>query len=476
MSTKMLLTTKLDQRLVMNQQLSQAITLLQYNTLELRQVIQQFIENNPLIEIVEDEAYDESETVTSQTNNDEELDQLFKYSAETTRTMHGHSDESALDNYANPKSLREHLLEQTWICGFDESKQILAEGIIDAIDDNGWLTLSIEDIQSIFCKYHPIEKESIEEVLTKIKTFDPPGIAASDLRECLLLQIEHKKVQDEVWEHAYILIKEYFDLLADGQYKAIIKKMKIEPQEYQNIMRMIRSLNPKPGLLFSSDSHINVEPELYVKKFKNKWQVFLSDSILTRIQVNHQYHELIKKNRRQDSYHSLAKELQEAQWLINGLKRRNATLLNVATHIIKLQSDFLDYGQAHMRPLNIMDVSQALELHESTVSRVTTGKYIATPRGVFELKFFFPSYVLTQSGDSCSEIAVKEMIKDIVNQETREHIYSDSEIAALLKQKGLRIARRTVAKYRDALKILPSYQRMHAHAQASETKSSGSTS
>ncbi|VVC77076.1 RNA polymerase sigma-54 factor [Aquicella siphonis] len=467
MSTKMLLTTKLDQRLAMNQQLSQAITLLQYNTLELKQVIQQYIETNPLIEVVEGETHDDTDTVTSHTQDEEELSQLFRYSADLARNSYSYADDSTLENYSNPKTLREHLIEQTWLCKFNASQQLIAEAIIDAIDDNGWLSASIAEIQVSLSKEYAQDTGSFYNVLGKIQTFDPPGVGARDLRECLLLQLDQYPDKHNAWNHARTIVSAYFELLASGQYKNLMKKMNLTSREYHDAMKIIRSLNPKPGLLLSSDNNIQIEPELYVKKFRNSWRVFLSDSIMTRIRINQHYHELIKKNKKQDSFQSLSKELQEAQWLLTGLKRRNETLLNVASHIIRLQNEFLDRGQAFMKPLNIVDVSQALDLHESTVSRVTTGKYIATPRGVFELKYFFPSYVLTHDGDSCSEIAVKEMIKEIVRTESGGHIHSDSEIASLLKQKGIKIARRTVAKYRDALKISPSYQRSHEYAQTS---------
>jgi RNA polymerase sigma-54 factor len=210
---------------------------------------------------------------------------------------------------------------------------------------------------------------------------------------------------------------------------------------------------------FSTEMNINLEPELYVKKVKNKWQVFLAESLLTQVKINKQYQEIIRQHKKQGSYATLKHELEEARNLLKGLKKRNETLLAVGSYIIELQQDFLERGPAFMKPMNIVDVSQVLTIHESTVSRVTTGKYIMTNRGVFELKYFFPSHVGMQTGDTCSAIAVKSYIKEIINQETVEHALSDEEIAEILRKKGITISRRTVAKYRESMKILASYQR-----------------
>lgn len=456
MSTKMLLTAKLDQRLVMSQQLTQAITLLQYNTLDLKQLVQQYIETNPLIEIENPENI-ETETASIKADDSEESSQLFNFTADLSRSNRYNGDETTLENYSIPKTLREHLMEQTLLCQFKPLKQTIAETIIDSVDENGQLPLSLSEISNMIDE--PVDMTIIEEVLKKIQTFDPPGIAARDLRECLLIQLDHLPQQDQTWTTAKNILSGSFELLSKYDHKAVIKSLSINQQQFDQAMALIRSLNPKPGLSFLRETDLNNEPELYVKKTKNKWKVFLSESILTNIKINNEYQNLIRQNKKHESYDALSKELQEAQWLLKGLQRRNETLFNVASHIVKLQTDFLDYGRAFMKPMNIIDVSQALNIHESTVSRVTTGKYLATPRGVFELKFFFPSYVLTSSGEACSDTAVKEMIKEIIDGENSNKPHSDNEIAKQLKDKGVNIARRTIAKYREALKILPSYQR-----------------
>lgn len=450
MSTKMLLTPKLDQRLVMNQQLRQAITLLQYNTLDLKQLVQQYIENNPLIEVEENEKADDTKSVNLE---------FSQFTANVYKSKQYHEDENSIDNFSIRKTLRDHLLEQTLLCQFDPIQQIIAETIIDAIDEKGRLTMGVSDIQQTLLDQGPPSISLINEVLMKIQVLDPVGVGASDLRECLLIQLRTQE-QTRVHQVAMEILNQHFDALAHHHSKTIIKQLGLTQVDYTSAMSLIRSLNPNPGLNFYNDLELNAEPELYVKKIKNKWTVFLTESILTQIKINKEYKDLIKKSRHKNQPNDAIQEIvQEAQWLYSGIKRRNQTLLIVASRIMELQMDFLEKGPAFMKPLNIADVAQSLELHESTVSRITTEKYIATPKGIFELKYFFPSQVLTESGTGCSAIAVKELIKEILDQEKDGQVLSDGDIAALLKEKGINIARRTVAKYREGMKILSSYQR-----------------
>ena len=474
MSTKMQVTMKLDQRLMMSQQLRQAIALLQYNTLDLKQLVQQHVETNPLLEVEETEAEnhsEEDEDFQVSSNSSEEQSQSGSFSANLSKRGQAYEDESTLENYSIPKSLREHLLDQTLLCRFSELEQLIAIAIIDAIDENGYLTMSLDDIQKTIVTSEPIENAMLETVLKTVQTFDPVGVASRDIRECMLIQLASFSQQDQTWENARkIITSEYFEDFATSNEKKMIKHLGLSCKEYTAAMALIRTFNPHPGDQYSSEVEINIEPELFVKKIKIGWQVFLADSILTNVKINGQYQAVIKQNKKHSSYQALKQELEEAKALLNGLRRRNETLLLVAMYIMEFQSDFLDLGHTYMKPMNIVDVAQSLELHESTISRITTGKFIATPRGVFELKYFFPSHVFTNTGEACSAIAVKAHIKEILNQETSEHIYSDSEIAALLEKKGINIARRTVAKYREAMKILPSYQRMGKSASTSKSE------
>lgn len=464
MSNKMLVTMRQDLRLTMSQQLHQAITLLQYNTLELKQLVKQYLETNPLIEVDELEA----EVKEDETYSEEETDDLnsYQYANSFNQSRQFNDKENTLENIAIHKSLRSHLLEQTLLCGFDASQQAIAEAIIDSIDDKGYLTMSLSEIQQTFTDIPTMPV--LENILKIIQTFDPAGIAARDIRECLLIQLDGCQLKDTIWELAYKIINEWFATMMSVNTRQMIKKLGISEEEYSSAMLLIKTLNLNPGSIFSQNTDLNIEPELYVKKIKDIWQVFLSDSILTNVKVNSQYQDLIRQNKNHRSYPSLKQELEEAQNLLKGLKRRNETLFNVASYIIEMQSDFLDHGAGFLKPMNMADVAVALNLHESTVSRITTGKYIATPRGVFELKFFFPSHVATQDGRTCSATAVKAFIKEIISHETGQHIYSDNEIVDMLLAKGIKIARRTVAKYREEMHILSSYQRqLLSHSQKS---------
>lgn len=464
MSTKMLVSVKLDQRLSMSQQLRQAITLLQYNTLDLKQLVRQQLEANPLLEAEENEnesSIDKEDSYITTSESTEDPMQFLKYSASLSKTNKVYEDESALENHSIPKSLREHLLDQTLLCHFDKQQQMIAEAIIDAVDENGYLTMTLEDIQHILTLDLFPDLSQLEYVLRKIQTFDPIGVASRDIKECLLLQLEQFSEKDAIWEIAYKSIKDHIENIAAINTKKIIKDLKVSQEDFLDAMVLIRSLNPHPCWAYSSDLDLNIEPELYVKKIKGRWQVFLSESILTNLKINKQYQDLIKQNKKHGSYEALKQELEEARGLLKGLRHRNETLLMVASYIMEMQREFLDHGKSHMKSLNIADAAQALEVHESTISRVTTGKYIATPQGVYELKYFFPSYVSTQSGETCSDTAVKACIQEIISAETSNHVYSDNEIAEMLQKKlGVNIARRTVAKYREALKIMSSYQRL----------------
>lgn len=465
MSTKMLVTMKLDQRLTMSQQLRQAITLMQYTTLDLKQLVQQTLETNPLLELVEQEIIeplDENENFSQAAIGQEDEAAALKYTADLVKrnTLYQHNEESELENYSLPESLRAHLLEQTLLCQFTQTEQRLAENIIDAIDDKGYLILSLDEIAHIAVEQgQTVDVSQVEHMLKIVQGFDPLGVGARDLRECLLLQLQDYPQHDAAWQLAMRILMDYAECLAESNTKKMLKKLNVTPKEYANALTLIRTLDPAPGERYTLESRIYVEPELYVEKRKNTWCVFLTESILTNLKINHQYQELIRENKRNGSYGTLRKELDEARFLLKGLQRRNETLLAVGRLIVEMQKDFFELGPAHMKSMNIADVAQALNIHESTVSRVTTEKYIATPRGVFELKYFFPSHVSTKTGDVCSATAVKALIQKILAAETDAHILSDEEIAVKLKEQGINIARRTVAKYREAMHILPSYQR-----------------
>ncbi len=445
MTTKLQVAMKLDQRLMMSQQLRQAITLLQYNTLDIKQIVQQALEKNPLLELEE-----------------EEFTPIDHYSADvsrSTQSYYQYESDNMLENVSNPKSLREYLLDQTLLCRFNPVEQCIAQAIIDSLDEKGYLTVLLEDIQQMLHDVVQTDMQTMRLVLAKMQTFTPTGVCASDARECLLLQLNALENKDKIWKIACKIVGYTFEQVASNNTKKLIKQLGITQQEYSEAIALMRTLNPNPGADYSNHNNINIEPELYVAKHKNIWQVHFSESILTNVKINKQYQDLIKQNKKHDSYGVLKKELEEARFLLTGLKRRNQTLLAVAEYIVEMQQDFLDHGAVYMKSMNIADAALALNVHESTISRITTGKYISTPRGVFELKYFFSSHVSNQAGDFCSAVSVKALIQKIISQETFEHIFSDAELTEKLREENINIARRTVAKYREAMNILPSYQR-----------------
>lgn len=444
----MLLTTKLGQKLAMNPQLSQVITLLQYTTLELKQEISNIIEKNPLLELVEEESDD---------NEPEEGD--WHVAGQSGKSTYTSESLDQLENVANDESLRDYLIKQTLNCHFDEIEQVLAEAIIDAIDDNGYLSMNMAEIVSAIPNNEQVSQENFESVLKAIQQFDPPGIAARDTQECLLLQLEIIEPRTEKHDFAKKIISTNTLDLDQFDLKYLSKVTGLTDKEVNEGLRLIRTLDFHPGMSFSQQQDLIMDPELYIKKVNGKWKVYLSNSILTRLEVNKQYKALIKQNSRDKAYKTVLNQLQEAQLLINGIKRRNDTLLSVATYLVEKQYDFFDVGKSALKPMTMAEVAFDLDFHESTISRVTTGKYIATPQGTLELKYFFPSQIKSTIGDNKSSTAVKILIEQLINKEESGNVYSDDQIAIMLKEQNINISRRTVAKYREEMNIPSSYMR-----------------
>lgn len=452
MSNKMLLTTKLSQKLAMNPQLSQVITLLQYTTLELKQEISNILEKNPLIEVVEEDGSEsEADAEDLSWHNGSYISSRNSYSREQP------SDDQ-LENVAIKESLRDYLINQTLNCHFDDTRQLLAEAIIDAIDENGYLSMTLNEILAVIPKDDGVNISLLEQVLKAVQQFDPPGIGARNTQECLSLQIE--RIETKTDKHIFAqkivatnaLDMERFDL------KQLVKITGLAEKEVTEGLKFLKTLDFHPAQYFTSQDLV-MDPELYVKKVNNKWKAYLSNSILTRLDVNKQYKTLIKQHSRDKSYKSVLSQLQEAQLLINGIKRRNDTLLSVANYIVEIQAGFFDEGKSELKPMTMSEVAAQLDCHESTISRVTTGKYIATPHGILELKYFFPSHIKTTNGDNKSSTAVKLLIEQLINQEDPGNVYSDDQIAVILKEQDIHISRRTVAKYREEMNIPSSYLR-----------------
>ncbi len=465
---------KLTQQLVLTPQLQQAIKLLQMNRLELEQAIRQEAEINPLLEQdLEDHQTISLEEITQgplengfglasesplgpQAVSDFDWDRYFQDTGSAYPSFSFEAKE-ALDfesRLSKSENLTSHLLWQLYLSEFDEKKRAIGEYIIGNLDERGYLPLSIEEI----AKDLETSPEEVTLVLKRIQFFDPVGVAARDLRECLLIQLEYLGLKDSL---AAKIVAHHLKELERFQLENIAKKCQVTLEEVKAAFEVIRGLDPIPARNFSDEEPQYIEPDVLVEKEGGKWVVRLYDEGLPRLRISPYYRRLLKDDRLPHQVKQyIKKKLRSAVWLIKSIEQRNRTLLRVSESIMKFQEEFLEKGIAGLKPLILRDVAQDLDLHESTVSRVTTGKYIDTPHGIFELKFFFSSGYTSTSGDQISTETVKQFIKEIVAQEDPSRPFSDQKIADILRARyNVKIARRTVAKYRDLLGILPANRR-----------------
>jgi len=495
---KQSLQLRLGQQLTMTPQLQQAIRMLQLSTLELQLEIQQALDSNLMLEEVDE--FDEYERGAEEntleepgsdqlaesspaaenaidadypeergpTENDAIPDELpvdsvwddIYDSAPLTSSAPADDDREFEYGDTSGESLREHLLWQMQMTPLSATDVLIAESLIDAINDDGLLSVDLEELlvglqQQVS---EEIELDELEAVLHTIQNFDPPGVAARDLRESLLLQLRALP-KDTPWlEEARTLLERHFELLAGRDYTQLKRVMKLSEEQLTQVTRLVQALNPRPGAQVSNSRPEYIVPDVFVRKIKGSWRVELNPDAAPRLRINHHYASLIKQMNSSDSS-TLKNHLQEARWFIKSLQSRNETLLRVATSIVEHQRDFLEEGEVAMKPLVLHDIAEELGMHESTISRTTTRKFMHTPRGIFELKYFFSSHVGTASGGECSSTAIRAMIKNLVAEESPKKPLSDSKIADILSQEGINVARRTVAKYREAMAIPPSNER-----------------
>lgn len=481
---------KLGQQLTMTPQLQQAIRLLQLSSLELQQEIQQALDSNPLLEL-EDEQFD-APTERNQNLSDTDFSESSPLPPEqdssTVDTAESLTKESMPDELpmdttwdevftASPNSgsggsreddmpfqgetsegLHEHLEWQKNLTPFSETDLAIATAIIDAIDDQGYLTQSTEDILEAMGNPE-IELDEVEAVLKRIQHFDPVGVAARDLSECLLIQLSHFSPDTPHLENARMLIKDHLDLIAARDFRLLMRKTKLKEDELRDGIALIQTLNPRPGLLITPMDEEYVIPDVSVSKKNGRWVVELNPDCMPKINVNQQYAAMARSTKSQADSQFIRGHLQEAKWFIKSLESRNDTLLKVANCIAQYQQGFFEYGEEAMKPMVLNDIAEAVEMHESTISRVTTQKYMHTPKGLFELKYFFSSHVGTDDGGECSSTAIRAFIKKLVAAENQKKPLSDSKMAQLLAEQGINVARRTIAKYREAMLIPPSNQR-----------------
>jgi RNA polymerase sigma-54 factor len=379
-------------------------------------------------------------------------------------TAFSRDDDDQRDSFeqrtAEGESLHDYLLWQMRLTPFSETDLSIAMAIIDAVDDSGYLSLSLEDIHQGLSKEHDLELGEVEAVLHRIQRFDPPGVAARTPAECLLLQMEQLPPDTPCLGKAKELVAYHLELLAGRDFNTLMRRLKVSREELQDVITLIQSLNPRPGTQIASGEPQYVVPDVFVYRYKNTWRVDLNPDSTPKLRINSQYARLVRRADNSADNMYLKNHLQEARWFLKSLKNRNETLLKVAISIIERQRAFFEHGEEHMRPLVLRDIAEAMGMHESTISRVTTQKYMHTPRGIYEFKFFFSSHVGTNDGGECSSVAIRAMIKKLIASENPRKPLSDHKIAEFLSAEGgIKVARRTVAKYREVMSIPSSTDR-----------------
>jgi RNA polymerase sigma-54 factor len=503
---KQSLQLRLGQHLTMTPQLQQAIRLLQLSTLELQTEVQQVLESNPLLEMTEEGEsdtdtggavdYGSDDAAPERLNGEEDTAVATSLSGEIS--VGGGEDEMAAgvmpgdipaelpvdtsweDVYDSgglgatgaeadnrlfeiqdspAESLRDHLTWQMDLAPFTDTDRAIASSIIDSIDDDGYLTTPLEEIQQGMDADKDVELDEVEAVLHRIQNFDPPGVAARDLRECLMIQLQQLPADVPMLAEAKRLVDEHLPLLANREYTQLTRRLKLDELALQAVIDLIQTLNPRPGNSIASSQAEYVIPDVIVRKHNGAWRVELNEEAVPRLRINKQYASLIRRADSSSDNTYLKGQLQEARWFLKSLQSRHETLLKVASCIVERQRGFLEHGEEAMKALVLHDVAEVVGMHESTISRVTTKKYMWTPRGIFELKYFFSSHVSTAAGGECSSTAIRALIKKLVAAENQRKPLSDSKIALILCEQGINVARRTVAKYREAMAIPPSNER-----------------
>ena len=451
---------RLSQQLVITPQLQQAIKLLQLSRLELLNTVKKEIETNP---VLEDDSF---QTIDSgrKKEEDQEREDFLKFFWEQytqdgylkergsqEREEHG---DTFLENISvKSSSLDDHLLWQLRFADMSQKEKQIAQFIIGNLNGDGYLVNSLEEIAD----QTNVNLQEVERVLQKIQEFDPPGIAARDLKECLLLQLKYFKIKNPLVE---TIINDYLPFLEKRNLKGIANHLKVPIEKIREAVEIILHLEPKPGRQYSNETVIYIIPDLYVYRVEDDFVITLNEEGFPNLRINTYYMKLMNQNNLPlKAREFIHEKLKSATWLIKSLYQRQRTLYRVATSIFEFQRPFLEKGVGYLRPLVLKDVARDLGLHESTVSRVTTNKYVQTPHGLFELKFFFNSGISAVSGDVLAAESIKAKIREIIASENPSKPYSDQKIASFLRKEGINIARRTVAKYREAIGILPSNQR-----------------
>ena len=463
---------RLSQQLAMTPQLQQAIRLLQLSTLELQQELQQALESNPLLEQIDThEEIDTRETQDSETLDTADaleqkempeelpLDASWDtiYTAGTPSGTSGDYIDDELPVYQGEttQTLQDYLMWQVELTPFSDTDRAIATSIVDAVDDTGYLTVPLEDILESMGD-EEIDIDEVEAVLKRIQRFDPVGVAAKDLRDCLLIQLSQF---DKTTPWLELIISDHLDLLANHDFRTLMRVTRLKEDVLKEAVNLIQSLDPRPGQSIQTGEPEYVIPDVLVRKHNGHWTVELNSDSIPRLQINQHYASMCNNARNDGDSQFIRSNLQDAKWLIKSLESRNDTLLRVSRCIVEQQQAFFEQGEEYMKPMVLADIAQAVEMHESTISRVTTQKYLHSPRGIFELKYFFSSHVNTEGGGEASSTAIRALVKKLIAAENPAKPLSDSKLTSLLSEQGIMVARRTVAKYRESLSIPPSNQR-----------------
>ena len=490
---------KLTQSLLMTPQLQQAIKLLQLSRLELEQFVSAELAENPCLEEGQIESIEEAALVEREkerTSEDFQSESL-REASNIVDKVGGEGEKPEVDwealarhqesisqssvanrstagdeqpNYENmvtrSSTLQQHIAQQIGELDFDEKEKDIAGLIIGNIDDRGYLTLSLEELSSD----ENYTVDELEDILDTIQRLDPPGVGSRDLKECLLIQVRNAGLKNGIVEK---IIANHLSELENRNFMAIAKTMKISLEKVIENVQIIAELEPVPGRQYGEADTQYIIPDVYVFKLGEEWVVNLNEDGLPRLRVNDFYSKLFSDSNKEgkdgkdapkvkmkgEEKQYVSDKLKSAEWLIKSIRQRQRTIFKVTESIVKRQKDFFDYGVEHLKPMILKDIAEDIEMHESTISRVTNNKYVHTPRGVFELKYFFNSSVSRADGEDMASESVKRMISDIIKAEDQKKPFSDQKIVEMLEEKGIQLARRTVAKYREQLGILPSSKR-----------------
>lgn len=487
---------RIGQQLNMTPQLQQAIRLLQLSSLDLQQEIQSALEKNPMLEsadIEDDFAQHQANDISKTQQSDQDAAQSSSESSENEShanepdkveeslsqqgieeadetwgtTVGSKSKDSQYQSTGNEierltsqeTTLKDHLIWQMQLTPFSQTDKLIAITIIDSINEDGYLVTSLEEIHNTLKDEIEIDLDEVVSVLHRIQQFDPIGVGAQNLSECLKIQLE-KLPYSNLWrDKAIALVNQYLPLLAKRDYAALRRHLSLTLEDLRAVIQCIQMQNPRPGREIGGATSEYIVPDVFVRKRFNQWVVELNPDCTPNLTINSNYASLIRRADTSRDNQYLRKQLQEARWFLKSIENRNETLVKVAECIVQAQTDFFELGDIGMKPLILHQVAEKVGMHESTISRITNQKYMHTPRGTYELKYFFSSHVSTESGGECSATAIRALIKKLIAEENSSKPLSDEKIAKLLSVEGIKVARRTVAKYREAMTIPPSNER-----------------